>query len=183
MCRAGHRVRHRGGIRLGHPCQGTRAGWPIRVRRSISRGDREDAPDRGGLRPPWRAAPGCRSPVPAGAPGGGFGDPGRVEPRAAGTERGMVPTPIPADLWAELKHEGLLRSDAPVPPAIATSAGADLVGEPRAAGSDGRGAGSHSSDRGDSVAGSPLPTMVRVLPMGDDPEGLSSTRAMARWSC
>ena len=23
--------------------------------------------------------------------------------------------PIPADLWAELKHEGLLREDAPVP--------------------------------------------------------------------
>ena len=23
--------------------------------------------------------------------------------------------PIPADLWAELKHEGLLRADAPVP--------------------------------------------------------------------
>ncbi len=32
-------------------------------------------------------------------------------------------TSIPADLWAELKHEGLLRSDAPVPTAIATSAG------------------------------------------------------------
>ena len=24
-------------------------------------------------------------------------------------------TPIPAELWAELKHEGLLREDAPVP--------------------------------------------------------------------
>jgi D-threo-aldose 1-dehydrogenase len=23
--------------------------------------------------------------------------------------------PIPADLWAELKHEGLLRADAPTP--------------------------------------------------------------------
>jgi D-threo-aldose 1-dehydrogenase len=32
-------------------------------------------------------------------------------------------TPIPAELWAELKHEGLLREDAPVPSANASASG------------------------------------------------------------
>jgi D-threo-aldose 1-dehydrogenase len=32
-------------------------------------------------------------------------------------------TPIPADLWAELKHDGLLREDAPVPTASASASG------------------------------------------------------------
>ena len=27
----------------------------------------------------------------------------------------MLARPVPADLWAELKHQGLLRADAPTP--------------------------------------------------------------------
>jgi len=30
----------------------------------------------------------------------------------------LVTTPIPADFWAELKHAGLLRADAPTPPSV-----------------------------------------------------------------
>jgi D-threo-aldose 1-dehydrogenase len=50
--------------------------------------------------------------------------PGASSPAQQARNVDWFRTAIPADLWAELKHEGLLRSDAPVPTAIATTAGA-----------------------------------------------------------
>lgn len=41
--------------------------------------------------------------------------PGAVTPYEVSRNVRLLQTPIPADLWAELKHEGLLREDAPVP--------------------------------------------------------------------
>ncbi len=39
--------------------------------------------------------------------------PGAVKPEEVSRNIGLLTHPIPADLWAELKHEGLLRADAP----------------------------------------------------------------------
>jgi len=41
--------------------------------------------------------------------------PGAVTPAEVERNIALMATPIPADLWAELKHEGLLRRDAPTP--------------------------------------------------------------------
>lgn len=41
--------------------------------------------------------------------------PGAVRPEEVLANIALMTTAIPADLWAELKHEGLLRRDAPVP--------------------------------------------------------------------
>lgn len=41
--------------------------------------------------------------------------PGAVRPEEVDANVRLVETPIPADLWAELKREGLLRDDAPTP--------------------------------------------------------------------
>lgn len=41
--------------------------------------------------------------------------PGAVSPEEARRNVALMSTKIPADLWSELKQEGLLRSDAPVP--------------------------------------------------------------------
>ncbi|MBB5751603.1 aldo/keto reductase [Prosthecomicrobium pneumaticum] len=41
--------------------------------------------------------------------------PGAVRPEEVEANVKLVETPIPADFWAELKHEGLLRADAPTP--------------------------------------------------------------------
>ncbi len=41
--------------------------------------------------------------------------PGAVRPEEVIANIALMRTEIPADLWAELKHEGLLRQDAPVP--------------------------------------------------------------------
>lgn len=41
--------------------------------------------------------------------------PGAVTPYEVQRNADLMALPIPADLWAELKHEGLLREDAPVP--------------------------------------------------------------------
>jgi D-threo-aldose 1-dehydrogenase len=41
--------------------------------------------------------------------------PGASHPSQVERTVGLFSQPIPADLWAELKHEGLLRADAPVP--------------------------------------------------------------------
>ena len=49
--------------------------------------------------------------------------PGASSPAQQARNVEWFQTPIPAALWAELKHEGLLRSDAPVPAATASSAG------------------------------------------------------------
>lgn len=43
--------------------------------------------------------------------------PGAVAPHEVKANVELIETPIPADLWAELKHEGLLREDAPTPAA------------------------------------------------------------------
>lgn len=41
--------------------------------------------------------------------------PGAVRPEEVDANVRLIETPIPADLWAELKREGLLREDAPTP--------------------------------------------------------------------
>jgi D-threo-aldose 1-dehydrogenase len=41
--------------------------------------------------------------------------PGAVRPEEVDANVRLIETPIPADLWAELKREGLLRADAPTP--------------------------------------------------------------------
>jgi len=41
--------------------------------------------------------------------------PGAVTPEEIHRNVALMSTKIPADVWSELKHEGLLRSDAPVP--------------------------------------------------------------------
>jgi D-threo-aldose 1-dehydrogenase len=41
--------------------------------------------------------------------------PGALAPEQVGRNIALMERPIPADLWAELKHEKLLRTDAPVP--------------------------------------------------------------------
>ena len=41
--------------------------------------------------------------------------PGAVRPEEVDANVRLIETPIPAALWAELKHEGLLREDAPTP--------------------------------------------------------------------
>lgn len=41
--------------------------------------------------------------------------PGAVRPEEVDANVRLIETPIPADLWAELKHGGLLREDAPTP--------------------------------------------------------------------
>ncbi len=41
--------------------------------------------------------------------------PGMANGAEAAENLRLLAHPIPADLWAELKHEGLLRADAPVP--------------------------------------------------------------------
>jgi len=41
--------------------------------------------------------------------------PGAVTPAEVARNVALIAAPIPADLWAELKHEGLLRHDAPTP--------------------------------------------------------------------
>ncbi|MEZ5668630.1 MAG: aldo/keto reductase [Alphaproteobacteria bacterium] len=41
--------------------------------------------------------------------------PGAVTPYEVQRNANLMAFPIPADLWAELKHEGLVRADAPVP--------------------------------------------------------------------
>ena len=41
--------------------------------------------------------------------------PGASSPAQQQRNVEMFRHPIPADLWAELKHEGMLRADAPVP--------------------------------------------------------------------
>lgn len=41
--------------------------------------------------------------------------PGAVRPDEVDANVRLIETPIPADLWAELKREGLLRADAPTP--------------------------------------------------------------------
>jgi D-threo-aldose 1-dehydrogenase len=40
---------------------------------------------------------------------------GAVKPEEVERNRTLITTPIPPDLWAELKRDGLLRRDAPVP--------------------------------------------------------------------
>ncbi|MBX6324155.1 MAG: aldo/keto reductase [Rhodospirillaceae bacterium] len=40
---------------------------------------------------------------------------GAVRPEEVERNRALITTPIPPDLWAELKRDGLLRQDAPVP--------------------------------------------------------------------
>ena len=69
----------------------------------------------GRLRAPRRAPRGRRAPVPARSPAGRGGHPGRVRPSTSGATWRRSGTDIPADLWAELKHEGLLHPEAPVP--------------------------------------------------------------------
>ena len=39
--------------------------------------------------------------------------PGAASPAEVADNAAMLARPIPADLWAELKHQGLLRGDAP----------------------------------------------------------------------
>ena len=46
-----------------------------------------------------------------------LGDPGRIRPEQVRQNIEHMRHPIPADLWAELKRERLIREDAPVPPA------------------------------------------------------------------
>jgi D-threo-aldose 1-dehydrogenase len=41
--------------------------------------------------------------------------PGAVAPAEVERNKGLIAMPIPADLWAELKHEGLMPASAPVP--------------------------------------------------------------------
>lgn len=41
--------------------------------------------------------------------------PGAYKPSQVERNAAAFRHPMPADLWAELKHEGLLREDAPVP--------------------------------------------------------------------
>ena len=41
--------------------------------------------------------------------------PGAVRPEEVDANVRLIETPIPADLWAELKREELLREDAPTP--------------------------------------------------------------------
>ena len=41
--------------------------------------------------------------------------PGANSPAIVESNIEAVKSPIPADFWAELKHEGLLRADAPTP--------------------------------------------------------------------
>ncbi len=73
-------------------------------------------PDSGHLRATWGAAGRRGAPVPARSSQRRGRHPGRPHRRrrcSATVE--VFRTTIPADLWAELKHEGLLRADAPVP--------------------------------------------------------------------
>jgi D-threo-aldose 1-dehydrogenase len=41
--------------------------------------------------------------------------PGAVSPREVERNKALMAAPIPADLWAELKHDGLMAGNAPVP--------------------------------------------------------------------
>jgi D-threo-aldose 1-dehydrogenase len=41
--------------------------------------------------------------------------PGARSPEEVAENRAIFEAPVPADLWTELRHEGLLRADAPVP--------------------------------------------------------------------
>ena len=115
--RARHRHRHRLALRLGHPrdrrrSQGARYNYAPAAPEILGKTRRIEAV----CRAPRRAARRRRAPVPARPPGGRRDHPGRgaTPPRSSRTSTHLR-TPIPADLWAELKAEGLLHPDAPVP--------------------------------------------------------------------
>ena len=57
----------------------------------------------------------CALQFPLGHPSISAVVPGAVTPEEIHRNIVLMSTKIPADLWSELKHEGLLRSDAPVP--------------------------------------------------------------------
>jgi D-threo-aldose 1-dehydrogenase len=57
----------------------------------------------------------CALQFPLGHPSISAMVPGAVTPEEIYRNVVHMSTKIPADLWSELKHEGLLRSDAPVP--------------------------------------------------------------------
>ena len=111
---------HRGGSRRGDE---QRARWPIRgrARRSITfppTADRIEraAADPGRLRAARRPAQGRRGPVPVRPSGGRLAR--RRCPAGSSTSTSTPSScarPIPADLWSELKAEGLLDADAPTP--------------------------------------------------------------------
>ena len=113
------RLRHRRRLPVGHPGHRGRS----RVRRTTTRQRRPRSWRRvrriaGRLRAARRAARRGRPAVPARAT-----RPSRRSSRApsiptrSGRNVEAFAQSIPADLWAELKHEGLLRTDAPVPDA------------------------------------------------------------------
>ena len=85
---------------------------PARARRRAG----ARAGDRAGVRGARGAAGGRRAPVRARPPGRGHGHPRLPLARRGGTERRLGhPRRSRAALWADLKSEGLLRADAPVP--------------------------------------------------------------------
>ena len=57
----------------------------------------------------------CALQFPLGHPSISAVVPGAVTPEEIHRNVALMSTKIPADVWSELKHEGLLRSDAPVP--------------------------------------------------------------------
>jgi D-threo-aldose 1-dehydrogenase len=57
----------------------------------------------------------CALQFPLGHPSVSAMVPGAVSPEEVQRNVALMSTKIPADLWSELKQEGLLRSDAPVP--------------------------------------------------------------------
>ena len=73
------------------------------------------APDRGSVRAARRAAAERSAAVPARPPGRRDGDPGHALGGQVAQNVEIFAPEIAADLWAELKHEGLLRADAPTP--------------------------------------------------------------------
>ena len=85
------------------------------TRRPSARGQRQGRRDPGGLRAPRRPAGRGRPPVPAGPPERRGGHPRRAFGRAGPAQRRVFRHPIPTAFWDELKPEGLLRQDAPVP--------------------------------------------------------------------
>ena len=112
---ARHRADHRRRLQHRHPRDRRGRGRLLPVRAGAARDHGAGAPDRGGLRAPRRAPADRGAAVPARPPGGGDGDPGHALACRGRAERRDFRAEMPADFWAELKQEGLLRPDAPTP--------------------------------------------------------------------
>ena len=156
---ARRRVRDRRGVPSGILAKGPVAGAKYDYADAPPEVLERVAPDRRRVRPARRPAGRGRAPVPAGPSGGRLGHPRGVPPGPAGAQRRRrSASPIPADLWAELKHEG---------PAARGRAGA----RHDATHVDGR--GTRSSAAGGCAPGSRSPTTApRRCRWATTPDGL-----------